>query len=167
MSTLRAFFENAPQQRTVLEALLYSLRVFFPPLMEVCRSISKAHEMVMFRYLDKIRRLCPYVNPTWQLEQTVLTNDPAPSMERLVERARRCIVVYGGICHILAIISEVEVPAMVSSREAEEREEDVKIHDESLSFFIQSPESGLGKLMFFLYPIRQELNQVDSTGKSP
>jgi hypothetical protein len=35
-------------------------------------------------------------------------------MERLVERARRCIVAYDGICHIIAIISEVEVPAMVS-----------------------------------------------------
>ncbi|KAJ7828249.1 hypothetical protein B0H14DRAFT_3719096 [Mycena olivaceomarginata] len=67
----------------------------------------------------------PYVNPTWQLElivfftaraeQMALTNDPAPSIERLVERARRCVVAYGGIlCHILAIISEVEVPAMVS-----------------------------------------------------
>ncbi|KAJ7828225.1 hypothetical protein B0H14DRAFT_2594729 [Mycena olivaceomarginata] len=49
----------------------------------------------------------PFVNPTWQLElialltaraeQTALTNDPAPSIERFAERARRCVVAYGGI----------------------------------------------------------------------
>ncbi|KAJ7734300.1 hypothetical protein B0H14DRAFT_3168695 [Mycena olivaceomarginata] len=83
-----------------------------------------AHEKVSF-HVSISSRLCIKIRPmpirepnlaiganihpelilflTARAEQTALTNDPAP-----------CVVAYGGICHILAIISEVEVPAMVS-----------------------------------------------------
>ncbi|KAJ7812750.1 hypothetical protein B0H14DRAFT_2605594 [Mycena olivaceomarginata] len=97
-STLRTFFENTLQERTVLEALLYSFTRkgvissfnIVAPLYENSPPMpihepSLAIELIAFLVA--------------RAEQTALNDDPAPSMEPLVERAHRCIVAYGGICH--------------------------------------------------------------------
>ncbi|KAJ7307020.1 hypothetical protein DFH08DRAFT_824290 [Mycena albidolilacea] len=82
--TLRTFFENAPQESTVLEALLYSL--------STRKGVISSFNIVA---------------PLYQNSLPMPIREPSLAIDALLPTAEYVI-------HILAIISEVEVPAMVS-----------------------------------------------------